>query len=403
MMIKLIDGGICAPKGFLANGIHVGIRKNPNKLDLALIYSEAPADSAGVFTTNKAKAAPVILTQKHLKNGKIQAIIVNSGNANACTGEIGFLHANQMANKTASKLKLTPNLIGIASTGVIGVTLPIDKILNGIDILTQDIPQNSIAASQAIMTTDTFPKSIAIELNICGKKVCIGGMAKGSGMIHPNMATMLGFITTDISISQEILQYTLTKVNNDTFNMITVDGETSTNDMVLLISNGMAKNPEINSIHDPDWNIFFEGLSYVCQYLSKEIARDGEGATKLIEVQVNNAITNEQAKIAARTICSSPLVKSAIYGEDANWGRIVNALGYSGIDLSLRSLSVSLGSLCLFQDGEAINFSEMEAKEILKQKTVMIHVNLGLGNENATAWGCDLTHDYVNINASYRT
>ena len=402
-MINLIDGGICAPKGFLANGIHVGIRKNPSKLDLALIYSEVPTFSAGVFTTNKAKAAPVIITQEHLKLGKIQAIIINSGNANACTGEIGFLHAKQMVNKTASNLKLDPNLIGVASTGVIGVTLPIDKIISGIDELTKDLNQNSIAASKAIMTTDTFPKSIAIELNICGKKVYIGGMAKGSGMIHPNMATMLGFITTDVSINQEVLQYTLTKINNDTFNMITVDGETSTNDMVLLISNGMAQNPEINSIHDPDWKIFYEGLKNVCQYLSKEIARDGEGATKLIEVQVNNATTEEQAKIAARTICSSPLIKSAIYGEDANWGRIVNALGYSGIDLELNSLSVSLGNLSLFKEGEAINFSEMEAKEILKQKSIIIHINLGLGNKSATAWGCDLTHDYVNINASYRT
>lgn len=402
-MIKLIDGGICAPKGFLANGIHVGIRKNPSKLDLALIYSETPTNSAGVFTTNKAKAAPVILTKEHLNNGKLQAVIINSGNANACTGEIGFLHAKQMANKIALKLKLEPYLVGVASTRVIGVTLPIDKILSGIDILTQNIPQNSIAASQAIMTTDTFPKTIAIELLICGKKVCIGGMAKGSGMIHPNMATMLGFITTDISISQELLQYTLTRVNNNSFNMITVDGETSTNDMVLLISNGMAKNPEINSIHDPNWKIFFEGLNYVCQYLSKEIVRDGEGATKFIEVQVNNATTERQAQIAARTICRSPLVKSAIYGEDANWGRIVNALGYSGIDLSLNSLSVSLESLCLFKDGNAINFSETEAKKILRQKTVIIHIHLGLGNENATAWGCDLTHDYVNINSSYRT
>lgn len=402
-MFQFIDGGICAPKGFLANGVHVGVRKNPSKLDLALIYSEVPSVSAGVFTTNKARAAPVILSQGHVKNGNVQAVIVNSGNANACTGEIGHLHAKQMVNKTAMKLKLTPQHVAVASTGVIGVTLPIDRILSGIDDLTKELSQNSIAASQAIMTTDTFPKSISIELKICGKKVCIGGVAKGSGMIHPNMATMLGFITTDLSINKEVLQYTLTKVNQNTFNMITVDGDTSTNDMVLILANGMACNPEINSIHDPDWKIFYEGLNYVCQYLSKEIVRDGEGATKLIEVNVTEATTEEQARIAARTICRSPLVKSAIYGEDANWGRIINALGYSGVDLELNCLTVSLGNLCLFKEGEAINFNETVAKEILKQKTVHIYIQLGLGKECATAWGCDLSHDYVNINAAYRT
>ena len=402
-MYHIIDGSICAPNGFLANGVHVGVRKNPNKLDLALIFSEVPCVSAGVFTTNKAKAAPVIVTQEKLKKDSVQAIIINSGNANACTGELGLLHANQMANKTALKLNIDPSKVAVASTGVIGVTLPIDKILTGIDKVTEKLEQNSLAAANAIMTTDTFSKTIAIELKICGKKVKIGGMAKGSGMIHPNMATMLGFITTDISISKELLQYTLSKINDDTFNMITVDGETSTNDMVMILANGLAKNPEITSQEDPDWKIFYKGLKFVCQFLSIEIAKDGEGATKLIEVNVINAKHLNQAKIAARTICGSPLVKSAVHGEDANWGRIVNALGYSGIDLDLNKLSVSLGEINLFTEGVAIQFDENRAKEFLKQKTVQINVNLGLGTKNATAWGCDLTHGYVDINASYRT
>ena len=402
-MYNIIDGGVCAPQGFLANGVYAGVRKNPNKLDLGLIYSEFPCVSAGVFTLNKAKAAPVIVSQDKSKKGNIQAIIINSGNANSCTGELGILHAHQMANKTAFKLKIDPLNVAVASTGVIGVTLPIDKILSGIDQITHKLTKNSKAASQAIMTTETYSKSIAINLKICGKNITIGGMAKGSGMIHPNMATMLGFITTDISISQEILQYTLQKVNEDTFSMITVDGETSTNDMVLLLANGLANNPEINSIKDPDWKIFYQGLKYVCQFLTIEIAKDGEGATKLIEVKVTNAKNKEQAKIAARTICGSPLIKSAVHGEDANWGRIVNALGYSGIDLDLNKLSVSLEKLNLFLEGTAIQFDEIEAKNLLKNKTVNIYVNLGLGDGEAIAWGCDLTNEYVNINASYRT
>lgn len=300
-------------------------------------------------------------------------------------------------------MRIDPCHVAVASTGVIGVTLPIDKILNGIVPLAKGISLNSNAAAQAIMTTDTFSKNVSIEFNVSGKKVRMGGIAKGSGMIHPNMATMLAFITTDISISSEILQYTLEKINKKTFNMITVDGETSTNDMVIVLANGMANNPEITSLKEPEWELFYNALTYVCQYLAKEIARDGEGATKLIEVRVENAHSEFQAQLAARAICSSPLVKSAVYGEDANWGRIVNALGYSGIEMELNKLSVSLGDFCLFNRGESICFSEEKAKEILSQKTVLINISLGLGSEMATAWGCDLTHGYVDINASYRT
>lgn len=402
--MKMIDGSICAPHGFLAAGLHAGIRKNPQKPDLALIFSQRPAAAAGVFTQNKIKAAPLLLTQKHLKNGVLQAIIVNSGNANACTGKQGMLDAKEMAKITSETLNIDVSDVAVASTGVIGVPLPVKKIIHAVALGGHSVSkQGHDAAAEAIMTTDIFAKAIAIELEIGGKMVRIGGIAKGSGMIHPNMATMLAFITTDAAISHEALQQALSTVNQKTFNMVSVDGDTSTNDMVVILANGMAQNPQIQSAKDPDWAIFCQGLSFLCTFLAKEIARDGEGATKLLEIHVAGAATEKQAQLAARAISSSPLVKTAIFGEDANWGRIACAVGYSGAKIKLDKLSVELDSILLFKNGVPLPFDEVIAKQSLQQKIIRINVHLGVGSAEATAWGCDLTYDYIKINASYRS
>lgn len=403
LTMKIINNNICAPQGFFATGIYAGIRKNPGKPDIALIYTPQPAVAAGVFTINQVKAAPVILTQKHLKKGKLQAIVVNSGNANACTGKLGMVHAEEMAKVAATGLHIDPEQVAVASTGVIGVTLPIEKITHGITKAAAQISSAGDAAAQAIMTTDTFSKTIAIEIKMNDKIVRIGGIAKGSGMIHPNMATMLAFITTDIDISQSALQQALSQVNQISFNMITVDGDSSTNDMVLILANGKAQNNKINSVDDPHWKIFYEGLLFVCTHLAKQIAQDGEGATKLIEVQVSGATTPEQAQSAARAVCRSPLVKTAIFGEDANWGRIASALGASGAELDPFQLSIDLDNLPLLKNGTPLPFEESLARKLLMQKIISIKVDLGKGAAQATAWGCDLTYDYIKINASYRS
>lgn len=401
--MKTMKNNICAPQGFLAAGIYAGIRKNPSRPDLAIIYSEQPATAAGVFTLNQMKAAPVILTQQHLNANYLQAIVINSANANACTGEQGMLDAQTMANLTAESLNLESEQVGVASTGVIGVPLPMNKIKPAIGLACQQLECNGDVAATAIMTTDTYSKSIAVEINIDGKKVCMGGIAKGSGMIHPNMATMLGFITTDIAISKSALQLALTKVNDQTFNMITVDGDSSTNDMVLVLANGMAGNKKIETLDEPNGKIFYEALLYVMTHLAKQIAQDGEGATKLIEVQVRGASSLEQAQIAARAVCRSPLVKTAIYGEDANWGRIASAVGASGIIFDPKVLSIYLDEIPLLQKGTPTVFSEALAKDILTEKNIVIKICLGDGDVKATAWGCDLTYDYIKINASYRS
>lgn len=402
--MKRIENNICAPQGFLATGIHVGIRRNSEKPDLSLIFSQTPASAAGVFTMNKVKAAPVLLSQKIIKKGLLQALIINSGNANACTGKLGMHHAKQMTAAAASALNIKAEAIAVASTGVIGVPLPIEKIISGIPLAVQKMNAHSgDLAARAIMTTDTFEKSIAIELDINNKKVRLGGIAKGSGMIHPNMATMLGFITTDAAIHPAVLQHALRLANQDSFNMISVDGDTSTNDMVIALANGMAKNALIDSVKHPDWPIFLEALTFICTYLSKEIVRDGEGATKLMEIQVNGALNKKQARIAARTISSSPLVKTAIFGEDANWGRIACALGYSGAKLNLKQLQIKVGSLFLFNNGTPEMFNEEKARELLQEKQINIYIDLGSGSASATAWGCDLSYDYIKINASYRS
>lgn len=401
--MKTINHSICAPKGFLSVGIYAGLKKDPKKKDLGLIYSQVPATAAGVYTTNQAKAAPVILTEKNVKDHKIQAIIINSGNANACTGERGMMDAQTMTHETAAALNISPESVAVASTGVIGQFLPIEKITAGIHCLPDKLGSDDEDIQYAILTTDTFTKSIAVTFELDGNMVSIGGIAKGSGMIHPMMATMLGFITTDASISQAALQQALTEVTADSFHMISVDGDTSTNDMVLVLANGLANNAEITDAQTEAWQTFKQALSFVCIALAKLIVKDGEGASKMIEIHISGARNKEAARIAAKAICTSSLVKTAIFGEDANWGRILSALGASSTEIDLSKLSIAIGNLILFEEGRPLNFEESEAAIHLQKKIVTISVNLSMGDETATAWGCDLTYDYVKINADYRT
>lgn len=401
--MKYIHGGICVAKGFLSAGIYAGIKRQPNKRDIALIYSQSPCVAAGVFTKNLVKAAPIKVTETHLKLCSPQAIIINSGNANACTGEQGYRDAMLMASLTASALNLPTEAVAVASTGVIGVTLPMEKITAGIVMAVSELSHEDDTAAMAIMTTDTFTKKVAIECEIAGKIVTIGGMAKGSGMIHPNMATMLGFITTDAAISQDALQLALSEINKDTFNMITVDGDTSTNDMVMVLANGTAGNSEIQSNQDSPWAIFYEGLHAVCTSLAKQIATDGEGATKLLKVEVHGAANKDDARTAARAVCLSPLVKTAMFGEDANWGRIASALGASGAAFTPERLSIYLQDMQLLAEGRPLPFDEAAAKIRLQENEITVIAYLNEGEEMATAYGCDLTYDYVKINASYRS
>lgn len=400
----IADQNVCAPQGFKAAGFAAGIKKS-HKLDLSLIYSEVPAIAAGVFTRNQVKAAPLLLTKKHLKSGYLQAIITNSGNANACTGKLGAQHAKQTALVLAKELNIDSTLIGVASTGVIGVTLPIEKILTSIPKLSVKLSSvEDQEAAKAIMTTDTFAKQAALSVKLSdGSIIKIGGMAKGSGMIHPNMATMLGFITTDADISAAALQIALTKAVNNSFNMISVDGDSSTNDMVLVMANKCAANAPIEDINHPDWQLFYEGLLCLCISLSKQIATDGEGATTLIAVNVSGAKSDKQAKLVAKSVVSSSLVKAAVFGNDANWGRIACAAGYANAAINPNKLNISLEELMLFKHGVPLEFSEDEALKLLQNKEVNINLDLGLGEYSSTAWGCDLTYDYVKINAAYRT
>lgn len=402
--MKIIKGNICTPQGFLSTGISAGLKKKQKK-DLALIYSQKSAVAAAVFTTNLIKAAPILLTQQHIQSGHLQAVVINSGNANACTGTKGMENAQIMANATANALDLAPEQVAVASTGVIGVHLPIEKITQGIAMAAQSLtsdPKDDSAAI-AILTTDTFTKCIAVECELGGKIVRIGGIAKGSGMIHPMMATMLAFITTDAAIDPAILKMALIQANEDSFQMVTIDGDTSTNDMALILANGMAENIPITSLDSPDGQIFLAALRQVCSYLAQQIAIDGEGATKFIEVHVQGANSMLDAKIAARAVCKSSLVKTAIFGEDANWGRIAAALGSCGVAFDPNHLSIHLGTLLLFQHGIPLPFDETIAQQYLQQKHITITANLGQGTGFATGWGCDLTYDYVKINASYRS
>ncbi|MGJ7911597.1 bifunctional ornithine acetyltransferase/N-acetylglutamate synthase [Neobacillus sp. LXY-1] len=400
-IVILKDESVTLPKGYKAGGMHCGIKRK--KLDLGYIVSEVPAVVAGVYTTNIFQAAPLLVTQESIaKENKIQAILVNSGNANACTGEQGVKDAYAMQQTLAEKLGIDSHLVAVTSTGVIGELLPMEQINTGLQQILDVEHEAKENFLQAILTTDTDVKQIAVQIKIGGKTVTIGGAAKGSGMIHPNMATMLGFVTTDANIAQEDLLAALRNITNQTFNMITVDGDTSTNDMVLVMANGLAENDLLTKNH-PDWVIFEEGLTIVCASLAKKIARDGEGATKLIEVQVTGALSNEDARAIGKSIISSNLVKTAIYGKDPNWGRIVTAIGYSGVPVVPNLVNVSLGAFRVFENGLPIPMDEEEIKKYLDSEIITIVVELNQGKYTATAWGCDLTYDYIKINASYRT
>ncbi|MGG1401405.1 bifunctional ornithine acetyltransferase/N-acetylglutamate synthase [Bacillus salipaludis] len=400
-VVVLKEKGVTLPKGFNAGGINCGIKKG--KLDLGYIVSEVPATAAGVYTTNIFQAAPLVVTQESIaKEHKIQAVLVNSGNANACTGEQGLKDASTMQKAFANELGIPEHLVAVTATGVIGELLPMEKINPGIGQILKAENEAEENFIQAILTTDTAVKHIAVQIQIDGKTVSIGGAAKGSGMIHPNMATMLGFITTDANIAHEDLLFALKDVTNQTFNMITVDGDTSTNDMVLVLANGLAENNLLTKDH-PDWDGFVTGLKIVSEELAKKIARDGEGATKLIEVTVEGAQNQKDASIVGKSIISSSLVKTAIFGTDANWGRIVTAIGYSGVPVQPNAIKVAIGPYQVFENGLPCPFDETEVKNYLEQETIQIFVKLNQGNHSATAWGCDLTYDYVKINGSYRT
>ncbi len=403
--MKIIDGGVCAAKGFTASGIHCGIRKNKTKKDLSLIFSECVADAAAVYTTNLVKGAPLTVTKKHLTNGKAQAVICNSGNANTCNAN-GIEIAEQMSELLAGELNIDKNDVIVASTGVIGQPLDIKPISDGIPSLKASLGLNSEDAAEGIMTTDTKLKQIAVSFDIGGKECKIGGIAKGSGMIHPNMATMLVFITTDCAISGEMLQKALSSDIKDTFNMVSVDGDTSTNDMVAVLANGMVGNEKI--VNDGEsFKTFMKALNTVTVYLCKCIAGDGEGATKMLECSVKGASSLETAKTVAKSVICSSLTKAAMFGADANWGRVLCAIGYSGVETDVNKIDVSFksskGEIAVCENGSGIEFSEEIAKEILLEDEIEIKIDLKSGEFSSKAWGCDLTYDYVKINGDYRT
>lgn len=404
-MIKQINGGVCAAKGFSANGVLCGIKKNRTKRDLALIFSEAPASAAAVYTKNLVKGAPLTVTKNNISDGIAQAIICNSGNANTCNAN-GIEIAEKMCKLVAKATKINEKDVIVASTGVIGQPLSIEPIANKIDELAEGLGNHSEYACEAILTTDTKQKEIAFEFDINGVTCKIGGIAKGSGMIHPNMATMLVFITTDCLISAEMLNKALKNDVETSFNMVSVDGDTSTNDMVSIMANGLAKNEEITAEGEA-FDIFCEALHGVTAYLCKMIAGDGEGATKLLECTVNGAIDDINARIIAKSVICSSLFKSAMFGADANWGRVLCAIGYSGAEVDINAVAVSFesakGMISVCVNGAGIPFSEEKAKEILLESEIKIIINVGKGNGSAVAWGCDLTYDYVKINGDYRT
>ena len=405
-MINLINGGVCAPKGFKAGGIHCGIRKNKTKRDIALIVSDVEASAAAVYTTNLVKGAPLVVTKKHLENGTAKAVICNSGNANTCNAD-GEEVAEKMCALVAEEMGIKADDVVVASTGVIGQPLDITPIKDNMKALCDSISyENGHDAAEAIMTTDTKSKEIAVEFEIDGKICKMGGIGKGSGMIHPNMATMLIFITTDVNISKELLDEALKEDVKDTFNMISVDGDTSTNDMVTVLANGMAENKIIDK-KDENFEIFKKALNTITVAISRMIAGDGEGATKLLECKVVGAKSKEIAKVVSKSIICSSLVKAAMFGSDANWGRVLCAIGYSGADVDVKKVDVNFesakGIIEVCKDGAGVEFSEEKAKEILLENEIIINVALNDGEGQATAWGCDLTYDYVKINGDYRT
>ena len=408
--MKIINGGICAPNGFLASATEANI-KYKNRTDMAMIFSKVPAISAGVYTTNLVKAAPVLWDRKITDSEvDVNAIVINSGIANACTKDEGMEYCKQSAKKAASELGAEENSILLASTGVIGMQLPIERICKGIESLSNSLKHSEKAANEAakaIMTTDTVSKEIAIEFEISGKTVKMGAMCKGSGMIHPNMCTMLGFITTDVNISKELLLKALREDVVDTFNMVSVDGDTSTNDSLIILANGLAENEKIVDENSEDYKVFKSNLNFVTTALSKMIAGDGEGATALFEVVVEGAKTKGTARTLAKSVVTSSLTKAAIFGHDANWGRILCALGYSGEKFDTDNMELYFesenGKILIYKDGVSVGFDEEKASKILSAKEVRALVKLNMGDFDATAWGCDLTFDYVKINADYRS
>ncbi|MDY5859950.1 MAG: bifunctional glutamate N-acetyltransferase/amino-acid acetyltransferase ArgJ [Eubacteriales bacterium] len=403
--MKITEGGVTAAKGFTANGIHCGIRKNKTKRDLSLIFSSVPANAASVYTTNLVKGAPLTVTKKHLEDGKAQAVICNSGNANTCNAN-GIEIAEKMSELTAAALGIQPEDVIVASTGVIGQPLSLEPIAAGMEALAAGLGAHSGLAAEGIMTTDTKKKEIAVSFDIGGVECKIGGIAKGSGMIHPNMATMLVFITTDCAISTQMLKKALSTDIQSTFNMVSVDGDTSTNDMVSILANGMAGNKEITS-EGEDFSEFMKALNTVTVYLCKAIAGDGEGATKMIECSVTGAKELMTAKTVAKSVICSSLTKAAMFGADANWGRVLCAIGYSGAAVDIDKVDVAFasaaGEIAVCKNGAGVDFSEEKAKQILLEHEITIKIDLNDGAACAVAWGCDLTYDYVRINGDYRT
>ena len=408
--MKVIEGGVTAAKGYKAAGLRAGIKAGKTNKDMAMICSEKEAVCAGTFTKNVVKAAPVFWDKDVVyKEGKAQAVVVNSGIANACTGEEGLSNCKKEAEKAGELLSIAPEHVLVASTGVIGAQLVMDVVEKGIEMLVPELDSGKEAgenAATAIMTTDTEKKEAAVEIELGGKTVTVGGMCKGSGMIHPNMCTMLGFITSDVDISKELLQEALSEDIKDTYNMVSVDGDTSTNDTVLLLANGQAGNPKITE-KNADYEEFKKALNYVNTTLAKKIAGDGEGATALFEVKVIGAATKAEAVTLSKSVVTSSLTKAAIYGHDANWGRILCALGYSGVQFDPEKVDLyfesKAGKIKIIENGVSTGYSEEEATKILSEEAVTAIADMKMGDASATAWGCDLTYDYIKINADYRS
>ncbi len=406
--IKRVEGGVTYPAGFRASGIHCGLRKNKNKKDLALIVADDLCSAAAIYTTNKVYGAPITVCREHLKDGKAKAVIVNSGNANTCNPD-GVEKANAMCKALAENLGISENDVVVASTGVIGAPLPLEPIVNGIPKLIEELdytPEAGYCAAAAIMTTDTRLKQIALEFTVDGKKVRLGGMAKGSGMISPNMATMLSFITTDVEIDASLLQPLLKEVADKTFNMISVDGDTSTNDTLCILASGKS-GVSVTSTDSEVYAMFAEALEYICRYLAKKMASDGEGATKLLECRIRNCDDYQKARVLAKSVINSPLVKTAMYGADANWGRILCALGYAGVEFNPNLVEVNFisnaGEINVCKNGGSVIVDEDRAKEILLEDSIIIDVDMHEGTETAIGYGCDLSYEYVRINGDYRS
>lgn len=407
--MQIIEGGVTSPAGFKAASTAAGI-KYQGRTDMAMVYSEVPCDCAGTFTSNIVKAACVMWDKEIVESGrKMQAVVVNSGIANACTGQEGYDACRKTAEAVNEALGVPADTVAVASTGVIGMQLPTEKLAAGVKAMApelSDTKEAGTAASKAIMTTDTINKEIAVTFEAGGKTVTLGGMSKGSGMIHPNMCTMLGFLTTDLAIDKKLMQEALSSVIKDTFNMITVDGDTSTNDTLLLMANGLAENKTITE-KNADYDAFYEALNFVCEFLARKMAGDGEGATKLFECKVVNAKTKEDARILAKAVVGSNLSKAAIFGCDANFGRFLCAMGYSGSKFDQNDVELffvsKAGKLQVFDRGVPLSFDEDLARKIMEEKEVTVFVDMHEGDAQGTAWGCDLTYDYVKINADYRS